>query len=334
MDHFREQPKFEIQPVIEQRPFENPAVQSFFTEWCKINDSIQPQMVGRDEWEKRGIKGILEKRPDGKQALFIPEDLQLWEIVGVMEAVDRDTFAAKPERQAEAKEKLLALAKTFQNSGTYIAQRIEGIHKGQEIAKALAQEFYEYGQSLTEGRKPEVPPGINAIASRNLTPEETETADRFLAGDDLYASRQKKLEKRIAEDSSKKGGELYENERQRTLSQFFRAAEKAFALESKSRDGELRESATQLKPWQSDAPIHSAFLAKIEKAMTKKIETPKREFKTAIFRRGLEKLIGEMREGGWKSVINRFFENSGLDLQVKQKKLIDVLRIPELKART
>jgi tetratricopeptide (TPR) repeat protein len=331
MDHFGEQPKFEIQPVIEQRPFENPAVQSFFTKWCEINDSIQPQMIGRGEWEKRGIKGVLEKRPDGKQTLFIPEDLQLWEMVGLMEVVDHDTFAAKSERRTEAKEKLLALAKTFQNSGNYVAQRLEGIYEGREIAEALAQEFYEYGQSLVEGKRPETPLSIADIASQNLTPGETETVDRFLAGDTLYESRQKRVEQAITRDPSKKD-ELYEAERQRTLSQFFRAAERAFALESKSTAGELRKSAVQLKPWQSDAPIHSTFLAKIEKAMTQKIETPKREFEMAVFRRGLEKLTSEMREFGWKHPINSFFENLGLDLQVKQKKLVDALHISELKA--
>jgi len=332
MDHSGEQPKFEIQPVIEQRPFENPAVQSFFTKWCEINDSIQPQMIGRGGWEKRGIKGVLEKRPDGKQTLFIPEDLQLWEMVGLMEVVDHDTFAAKPERRTEAKEKLLALTKTFQNAGTYIAQRLEGIHEGQEIAEALAQEFYEYGQSLAEGSRPETPLGIADIASQNLTLGETETVDRFLAGDTLYESRQKRVEQAITRDPSKKD-ELYEAERQSTLSQFFRVAERAFALESKSTAGELRKSAVQLKPWQSDAPIHSTFLAKIEKAMTQKIETPKREFEMAVFRRGLEKLTSEMREPGWKHTINSFFENLGLNLRVEQKKLIDVLHIPELKAK-
>ncbi|MCI0566202.1 tetratricopeptide repeat protein, partial [bacterium] len=274
--------------------------------------------------------GILEKRPDGKQQLFIPEDLQLWEMVGVMEVVDHDTFAAKPERQTEAKGKLHALAQTFQDSGIYIAQRLEGVHEGREVAEALAQEFYEYGRSLAEGKKPETPLGIADIASQKLTPEETETIDRYLAGGTLYTSRQKRVEQAIARDSSKKD-ELYEAERQRTLSQFFRVAEKAFALKSKSTDGELQKSATQLKPWQNDAPIHSTFLAKIEKAMMQKIETPKREFEMAIFRRGLEKLTTEMREHDSKNTVNSFFEKLDSDLQIEQKKLVDVLGIPELK---
>ena len=61
MDHFGEQPKFEVQPVIEQRPFESSAVQSFFQQWCEINDSIAPQIVNRETWEQRGVKAYWKK---------------------------------------------------------------------------------------------------------------------------------------------------------------------------------------------------------------------------------------------------------------------------------
>ena len=330
MRRFREQSKFEIQPVIEQKPFENPAVQNFFAKWCEINDSIRPQMIRRDEWEKRGIKGALEKQADGKQKLFIPDDLHLWEMVGVMEAVDQDTFSSKPERRTEAKEKLSELAKIFQNSGTYIAQRLDGITEGQDIAKALALEFYEYGQSLAEGKRPEMALGIDDIALRNLASEEVEAVDHFLAGDTLYESRQKRAEQAIAKDSSKEE-ELYEAERQKTLAQFFRVAEKAFMLEDKSTDEELQENVTQQKVWQDNLPVHGAFLARIEKAMMQKIETPKRELETAIFRRGLEKLTNEMKESGWKQAVNSFFEKIGFNLRIKQEKLFSVLNISELK---
>ena len=159
--------------------------------------------------------------------------------------------------------------------------------------------------------------------------EEIESVDRFLAGDTLYESRKQRVEGLIASDQTEKD-ELYEKERQRTLTQFFRTAKKAFVLEGKSADGELQKSPAKLKPWQSDAPIHSAFLARIEKAMTQKIETPKREFEMAIFRRGLEKLISEMRECGREHATNSFFKETGFDLRVEQRKLVDVLHISEL----
>lgn len=181
MDQLEEQSRFEIRPAIEQKTFENPAVQSFFTKWCEINDSIKPEFVTREEWNNRGAQGILEKSPGGKQILFIPKDLQLWEIIGVVEAIDQETFATNPQKATAAKEKMLALGKTFENAGVYIARRLDAIAEGKEIAEALALEFYQYGHLLTQGKTQEISQ-IADIASRELTPQETNEIDRFLAG--------------------------------------------------------------------------------------------------------------------------------------------------------
>ncbi|HEY9584242.1 MAG TPA: tetratricopeptide repeat protein [Candidatus Paceibacterota bacterium] len=343
MDHSSGQPKFEIRPIIEQKPFENPAVQSFFEKWCEINDSIVPQIVNRETWEQRGVKDVLERRPDGKQTLYLPEDLQLWEMVGVMEVVDHDTFAAKPERQNEKKDELVALGKLFQNSGAYIAGRLNSIEQGKEIARALAEEFYEYGLSLENGKRPEQSPAPDDILSRNLTSQEINAVDRFLAGENLFKSRQARAETLGAVDPIKRG-EFYESERQKTLAQFFRVAQKAFELKRRTKNDEIRDAAGDLKPWQSDTPIHSAFLAKIERAITKKIETPKQELMSAIFRRGLEKLVSEMRETedmrekrtgkkipGWKIALSEFLTKLNFNPLIEQKRLTKFLKIPRLK---
>ena len=343
MSHLEKQPRFEIRSTIEQKPFESPGVQFFFTKWCEINDSIEPQIVSRDDWERQAINGILEKRSDGKQNLFIPADLQLWEMVGVMETVDRDTFAAKLERQVEAKDKLLELGGTFQNAGAYIAQRLESVGQGKDIARALAEEFYDYGQLLSGGEKPGEPSSIEDIANKNLTAGEIEAVDRFLAGDNLYESRRLRAGKTAAIDPDKKI-EFYETERRKTLAQFFRVSEKAFKLQERAGGGELREGKAHLKPWQSHAPLHSVFLAKVERALAQKIETPKRELNAAIFRRGLENLVNEMRETestkrtrealepGWKKAFYSFFKKLGIDLRFEQKKITDILHIKRLKA--
>jgi len=107
MVNFERTPKFEIKPIIEQKPFTSEAVKSFLKRWCEINDDIQIQVVSRKEWERKGK--ILEEKSRGRKRLFVPEDLQLWEMIGLIEAVDKDTFADKPERVTETKEKLLAL---------------------------------------------------------------------------------------------------------------------------------------------------------------------------------------------------------------------------------
>ncbi|MBI2057980.1 MAG: tetratricopeptide repeat protein [Candidatus Yanofskybacteria bacterium] len=300
MDNFGKK-KFEIQSIIEQKPFENTAVRAFFKKWCEANDSIVPEAVSRDDWEQKDAKDILEKRPDGKQTLYLPHDLQLWEMVGVMEVVDRDTFAVEPERQIQKKKELLALGKLFQNSGRYIAQRLDSIEHGKEIASALAEEFYNYGQSLVVGKKAEAVVNLEDIASNNLTPSEVEEVDRFLAGDNLYKSRQARAEKarggkwaKLFNMAQDKRGEFYEAERRKTLAQFFRASEKAFELKQKTKNLDLKTDKTELKPWQNDAPVHQMFLEKVERAISQKIETPKRELVGSIFRRGMELLYKSM----------------------------------------
>ncbi len=314
MDYLDEQPTFEIQPVIEQTPFESYAVQAFFARWCRINDSIVPRMVSRQIWEQRGKNSILAKRLDGQHTLYLPKDLKLWEMVGVMEAVDHDTFAAKPERQEERRDKIFALGKTFQNAGVYIAKRLDAIDQGKAIARALAEEFYDYGQLLMIGKRLEKPTVFESIEASNI-PSETEEVDRFLAGDNLYKSRQARAEKLSISNPAKKD-ELYETERRKTLAQFFRIAEKAF---------ELRRETDRSR--QSDTPIHSAFLKKVERAMIKKIETPKTELIGSIFRRGMELLQKNMPFDtlpGWVKSVYLHWDNG-------EKTLREALRIDQLK---
>ncbi|HEY9584929.1 MAG TPA: tetratricopeptide repeat protein, partial [Candidatus Paceibacterota bacterium] len=258
--------------------------------------------------------------------LYIPEDLQLWEMVWVMEVVDHDTFAGKPERQDEAKKKLLELGEIFQNAGVYIAQRLNSITKGREIASALAEEFYGYGQSLMMGEKSEELQSIEDIASLPLTEQKIATVDRFLSGDSLYESRQARVENEVKADSNKKD-ELYEIERQKTLAQFFRIAAKSFELKRKSEKGELQENKAHLKSWQNDAPLHNAFIAKVEKAITQKIETPKRELGGSIFRRGMELLQRNMPF----DTLPDFIKDNYLHWQNGEKTLREALQIDRLK---
>lgn len=327
---------FEIKPTIEQMPFKNPAVRSFFEEWCRINDGIEPKFVGRSEWEEIGAKDMLEKRSDGKFNLFLPFDLQLWEMVGVLEVVDKNTFAKKPEKQAQKKEEVIRLGKTLRDAGVYIAQRLDAIDEGKAIAESLAEEFYNYGKSVMIGKKPEREIGAQAIVGASLTPEETEAIDQWLAGEKLYAARRAKAEE-VIEWSGGNKEELYEAERIKTLSRFFRVAEKAFRLQNIFQSQEGGPAKQNIKPWQSDTPVHSAFLKKVEGRIIKTVETPKRELNTAIFRRGLEKLVSEMRElpktENQQSEVDKFFKKLGIDLPLEQRKLVDALNLPKLKKK-
>lgn len=295
MEYFNEQPKFEIKSSIEQKPLENPAVQSFLSEWCKINDSIVLRIVSRNEWEEIGTENILKEEPYGKN-LFLPEDLQLWEMIGVIKVIDHDTFTDKPGQQDKKKEELQHLGKLFKNTGIYIAQRLEKITDGREIAQALAEEFYEYGQSLESGKRSSASITFEDILSHNLSSKELEEIDRFLAGERLYNLRQARIDYRgITQDVNQE--EQYEKERCKTLAQFFRASKKAFELKQKTKHRKLKTDISELKPWQTSVPIHNAFLKKIEQAITKKIKTPEKGLETAIFHRGMRKLVGEISSG-------------------------------------
>ncbi len=319
-----------IKEKAEQKPFESPAVQSFFKKWCEINSSIEPEIIDRHNWEQKDKEEILKKGPDGKQTLFVPEDLQLWEMVGVMEVVDYDTFAAKPKRQDEKKKELLALGKTFRNTGVYVSQRLDFIDQGKEIARALAEEFYEYGESLLSGKKTKEEIIADKIAENYLSLTEIAQIDRFLAGDNLYASRQARAEK-ASQTEPEKREELYEQERRKTLAQFFRVWEGAFLRQQETKDRKLSYISQNFKHWQSDTSIHSAFLRKVEKVMVKQIETPKRELESAIFRRGLQKLVGETKKRKRECVISSLFKETKIDLSVEEKKLADALNISRLK---
>ena len=109
-------------------------------------------------------------------------------------------------------------------------------------------EFYQYGELLTQGKTQQIPEvDIKDIASKELSLKDTEKIDRFLAGETLYESRMKRVEKLAANDPTKIN-ELKEEERKNTLAQFFRVAKKAFELERESADGEPDKAQLKLKP--------------------------------------------------------------------------------------
>jgi tetratricopeptide (TPR) repeat protein len=65
--------------------------------------------------------------------------------------------------------------------------------------------------------------------------------------------------------------------------------------------------------------------------ITKAVETPEREMKTAIFRRGMEKLVTEMKKVGFRKTINDFLKKVGFYPILKQRRLYDTLQIDTLK---
>lgn len=312
---------------IELKYLEQPATQSFFTRWCEINDSIAPQFVDRAEWSRTNF---LSSNPRGGKTLFLPKDLQLWEMVDVIEEVDKDTYASSPNLAQSKKEELRNLGEMFQNTGIYMAQRVDGIDQGKGLAENLAQDFYTYGCALATGEKSQ-PADLAKIAETKLTPEQVDQVDRWLAGDELYASRRARAEK-LALSNPEKRNEIIEDERQKALAQFFRISQKAF--DTKQHTGESRDSS--LKPWEKTTPIREAFIARIYDQIQKAVKTPKQELISSISRRGLENLVKEMRANilpeDLRNTFKDLFSLIGGDFMAQQEKLYNVLNIPSLKA--
>jgi len=300
-----------IPQAVEKTPFADRPAQDFFALWCEINDSIVPRFIDRDEWEQRGTQGILEKNDDGEQSLFLPHDLHLWEIIGVIKVVDHDTLARTPDKRDERADQIEELGVIFQKAGLYLSEYSPTLKddEGKEIAEYIAREFYQYGLSLQHKVKKE----DQIPQDTHLSQEDKTKLDEWFLGKEVY---QKRLT-RLGENSTE---EQREEVRQKLLTVYFGA----LAREGYNAGGEKTRK-TKAGPMQH---LQNRTKRQIEKA----IETPEREMKTAIFRRGVEKLVTEMKTPNWRNAIQVFIqEGYSLDLATEKVKLINSLEIPKLK---
>lgn len=284
--------EFSIRPTTEQLPFQDKVTQRFFSKWCEVNDSIAPYYLSRQEWDERKKKGILQKRSGGKAGLFVPEDLKLWEMVDVIEAVDSDTFAYDPYKKPDKRRELSDLGDLFVNTGIYLTQNLDRISAGRQIAVETAKDFYRYGNALRTGNYEEQT-SVDEIADNTLSDKQKKEIDAWFGVDKLVV-----LKKQDAEQA-----------RGKMLAQFFKVTEKA------------KESETHRKAVEK---VHKKYL---EEPITK----PKQELESAIFRRGLETLVSEMGKEGWRDAVIENFKEIGIDLEGQRKNLREVLEIPRLK---
>ncbi len=306
------QETFSIKEQVNQTPFDSLSSQSFLKEWAKINDGMEITFLPRKEWEEKREEGIFQKKENGKMELSLPEDLHLWEMVGIMEEVDRDTFSENPKKANEKREEMALLGKKFKNVAQYLSERISSVREGRGIAEAMAEEFLSYGNLLS--------PEENSV-KKELTAPEIAEADKWILGENIALSR---LEK--SEDEEK---------RKETLAQFFRVAEKAFVL----RNRELQETEGKEKPWEDKTPIHSAFLQKVEQSIKGEVEKPKWEIEGSLFRRGTENLMKNLERPANKKMIGTvesfikelFGEKAVSSFSEQNEKLADSLKISELK---
>ncbi|MEK7571327.1 MAG: tetratricopeptide repeat protein [Patescibacteria group bacterium] len=345
---------FAVAEKTEQRVFSNPAVGGFFTVWCSENNHILPQIIDKKAWDAKSKDNILEQGANGGKILYLHEKLQLWDIVGVLEEVDKDTFKDKPERQREVSGKMRELMTFLRDTGVYFYSRRDKVeqinqqrlrrgmlksgsdqtreraHATAEIAGSLGEALYTYGTKFGKGTEP-------PIAEATLSPERTLCLDIFVTTGKIlseeesreflsfltdpasrvdeakvksYRAIQMMLPQRnvlvhaVRKEAYRQrpqepimGDEEYRSEK---IAHFFRIAELSFTLQQREARGELRtvphdsHTEQEARSRRSDTPIHSTFLNKVEKALEKPMEAPRRELVNAVFRRGMQLLADTM----------------------------------------
>jgi len=265
-----------VNQTVEKTPFTTTPAKDFFAKWCEINDSIVPQFISREEWEQRGILGILEKNDQQKQTLFLPSDLHLWEMIDVIKTVDHDTLVNSPEKRDERADKIKKLGQTFEKAGLYLSEYLPNFKENndgsKQIVQNLANEFYQYGLSLQH--KEQVT--SKTPKDSNLSLEDKTKMDEWFLGKDIYQKRISRLGKNPTK-------EQLEETRKTTLQSYF----KALSKEGYKTDGK--------KPWETKIGPIQHLQDNTKRQIIKVIETPEAEMKTAIYRRGVEKLVTEMK---------------------------------------
>ena len=300
-----------ISEVLEHRPFNDFADQEFFAEWCKFHDNLCPQFLPRKDRETLDEEQILQQRK-GQLTLFLPQDLQLWEMMEIIRKIDHDTLKHKPEKQNERANQLLELGRKFEKSGLYFANFFPSDDKSEEakLAQDLAQQFYSYGCSLQQKTK-----NSDALPRNiSLSEEELSEVDQRLLGKQAY-------EKRLARLWENPSTDQLNAMRKELLTTAFKALKRDSSKEEWEKSRETKKG-----------PYYK-FQEKVQSQILRVIQTPETELYTAIFRRGKENLISNMlAPKGVNHMRNFLRKNLGVDLPFLKTKLTDALNLPILKS--
>ena len=300
-----------ISEVLEHRPFNDFADQEFFAEWCKFHDNLCPQFLPRKDRETLDEEQILQQRK-GQLTLFLPQDLQLWEMMEIIRKIDHDTLKHKPEKQNERANQLLELGRKFEKSGLYFANFFPSDDKSEEakLAQDLAQQFYSYGCSLQQKTK-----NSDALPHNiSLSEEELSEVDQRLLGKQAY-------EKRLARLWENPSTDQLTTMRKELLTTAFKALKKDASKEEWEKSRETKKG-----------PYYK-FQEKVQSQILRVIQKPETELYTAIFRRGKENLISNMLAPKGDNHMRNFLrKNLGVDLPFLKTKLTDALKLPILKS--
>lgn len=321
--------RFNIQKPAEAPQFEDDLTQNFFRKWLSVNDSIEPHYISREEWKKRSSNNYLEKQKRGKQILYLPTDLKLWEITDVVAEIDKSSFPQNREKQQSGAESIRQFGTLLADTAAYIFRFAElesdseALSPEQQMLKALAEDLFAYAVKVeSSGDQGHVDSQVSAdIRSREVTDDRVKEIDEWLAGDDLNIARKIRAEKQ---------GQSLDEMRKATLLQFARVMQHANELDWKSWKGQLKDAPKE-HPWTQRTPMHRMFRLKIQQLMNQAIEKPRTELISAISRRGLENLLRGITDRTWKAKLNEYAGMIGLRLPLKEASLYEQLNISQLK---
>jgi len=244
-----------VSDTIKNQPYLEPAAREALIIWFDANDSIEPVFIDREEWEEKREQGtILEEKSDkdtGNQKLYIAQDINLFEMIDVVEAVDKDTFKDNPELATQGVEKIKKLADTFKKAGVYIHESVRYVQEGKDIAEELSNRFFNYGLSLenkTQKTNEPIPP-------TELTEEERRELDKWLIGKERYY----RIMSRLGPNPSQ---EDIDRERQKHFKGYFKA------LSSKGSKGDGNQ------PWERSVGPAAKIQEKAEENIRRRVHEP------------------------------------------------------------
>lgn len=244
-----------VSDTIENQPYLEPAAREALIIWFDANDSIEPVFIDREEWEEKREKGtILEEKSDkdtGKQKLYIAQNINLFEMIDVIEAVDKDTFKDNPELATQGVEKIKKLADTFKKAGVYIHESVGYVQEGKDIAEELSNRFFNYGLSLeskTQKTNEPIPP-------TELSEEERRELDKWLIGKERYY----RVMSRLGPNPSQ---EDIDRERQKHFKGYF----KALSSKGSKEDGN--------QPWERSIGPAAKIQEKAEENIRRRVHEP------------------------------------------------------------
>ncbi len=310
--------KERLREKIQETKEKDPLVQKFYQYWFANSETefADVKFILKRKWRKKIQKEgiIIEKQigKDKRRTLLLPQGARIWELPEIIEALDKQILPHKPELIKQRTEQFFQLGETFKKAGLYLSEYLPDIQEGKEIAKDLANEFYNYGLSLQQ--RTEIS-GEPIPETAVLAEEDKKELDKWFLEEVAY---QKRMD-RLGEDVTK---EQIEVRRKKLIQAYFIAL---------ARQGYGEEAE---KPWEQRRGPFLRVQEATKTGIIRAMKTPLKELYDTLFERGLEEAVRELKEAKpskAEKVTDSLFQRVGIDTSTERQKLYDVLQIPKLK---